>query len=155
MAPVVKKWPADAVDNKRGGFNPWIGKRKARQPTPVFLPGAKPLSPFFLFILAGSEPVGGIKGPRGSRLPGLPGGGGASPALGTRRSPFPHAPKSHGPRRERPGHHAQPCPIRRGRPSHSLWGLGSSVVSVERLSRKHSPQKRPTAPASRHLSRNL
>ena len=36
---VVKKRPADAVDNKRGGFNPWIGKRKARQPTPVFLPG--------------------------------------------------------------------------------------------------------------------
>ena len=39
VALVVKKRPADAVDNKRGGFNPWIGKRKARQPTPVFLPG--------------------------------------------------------------------------------------------------------------------
>ena len=30
---------------KRHGFNPWVGKiawRKARQPTPVFLPGQSP-----------------------------------------------------------------------------------------------------------------
>lgn len=53
---------------------------------------SKPLSPFFLFILAGSKPVGGMKGSRGARLPGLPEGGGALPGSG---SSFPRAPNSH------------------------------------------------------------
>ena len=38
---VVKNPPAKAGDVKRRGFNPWVGKipwKRARQPTPVFLP---------------------------------------------------------------------------------------------------------------------
>ena len=37
MALVVKDPPASAGD-MRPGFHPWVGER-ARQPTPVFLPG--------------------------------------------------------------------------------------------------------------------
>ena len=39
---VVRKPPASAGDEKRCGFNPWVGKipwRRAWRPTPVFLPG--------------------------------------------------------------------------------------------------------------------
>ena len=42
MALVVKNQPANGRRHKRLGFNPWVGKipwRRARQPTPVFLPG--------------------------------------------------------------------------------------------------------------------
>ena len=42
MALVVKNLPASAGDGKRLGLIPWAGKicwRRARQPTPVFLPG--------------------------------------------------------------------------------------------------------------------
>ena len=45
VALVVKKPPANAGDMKRCGFDPWVGKspwRRARQPTPVFLPGESP-----------------------------------------------------------------------------------------------------------------
>ena len=40
--PAVKNLPANAGDNKRLRFDPWLGKipwRRAWQPTPVFLPG--------------------------------------------------------------------------------------------------------------------
>ena len=39
---MVKNLPANAGDVKRYGFDPWDGKiplRRARQSTPVFLPG--------------------------------------------------------------------------------------------------------------------
>ena len=42
MALVLKNPPVNAGRRKRHGFNPWVGKipwRRARQPTPVFLPG--------------------------------------------------------------------------------------------------------------------
>ena len=42
MAPVVKKPPANAGRLKRRGFDPWVEKiprRRAQQPTLVFLPG--------------------------------------------------------------------------------------------------------------------
>ena len=42
VVPVVKNLPASAGKPKRLRFDPWIGKiprRRARQPTPVFLPG--------------------------------------------------------------------------------------------------------------------
>ena len=42
MALVVMNLPANAGDIKRHRFNPWVGKipwRRARQSTPVFLPG--------------------------------------------------------------------------------------------------------------------
>ena len=42
MALVVKNPPANAGKHNRCGFDPWVGKipwRRARQPTPVFLPG--------------------------------------------------------------------------------------------------------------------
>jgi len=42
MALVVRNLPANAGDIKRYRFNPWVGKipwRRARQSTPVFLPG--------------------------------------------------------------------------------------------------------------------
>ena len=41
VALVVKNPPASTGDNKKHGFNPWVGKipwRRAWQPTPVFLP---------------------------------------------------------------------------------------------------------------------
>ena len=41
MALVVKNLPANAGD-MRHGFDPWVGRipwRRARQPTPIFLPG--------------------------------------------------------------------------------------------------------------------
>ena len=41
VALVVKSWPANAGDMRRG-FDPWVGKipwRRAWQPTPAFLPG--------------------------------------------------------------------------------------------------------------------
>lgn len=41
---------------------------------------SKPLSPFFLFILEGSMPVGGMKSSGGARLAGCSGGCGAFPA---------------------------------------------------------------------------
>ena len=53
---VVKNLPANAGD-KRLGFSPWVGKapwRKARQPTPVFLPGKS----HGQRSLAGSQRVG-------------------------------------------------------------------------------------------------
>ena len=42
VAPVGKNLPANAGDNKRFWFDPWVGKipwRRALPPTPVFLPG--------------------------------------------------------------------------------------------------------------------
>ena len=42
VALVVKNPPANAGRCKRCGFNPWVGTipwRRARQPTPVLLPG--------------------------------------------------------------------------------------------------------------------
>ena len=41
VAPVVKNLPANARD-KRCRFDPWVGKKRAQQPTPVFLPGERP-----------------------------------------------------------------------------------------------------------------
>ena len=38
----VKILPANAIDNERCGFDPWVGKtpwRRKWQPTPIFLPG--------------------------------------------------------------------------------------------------------------------
>lgn len=76
---------------------------------------SKPLSPFFLFILAGSNPVGGMK-----RLCGLPQGGGALPGCGTSRSPAPcsQAARPGLPRRPRPAPPGAPLPTRspRSRP---------------------------------------
>ena len=42
VALVVEDLPANASRRKRHGFDPWVGKvprRRAWQPTPVFLPG--------------------------------------------------------------------------------------------------------------------
>jgi len=42
VAIVVKNLYANTVDIRDAGFDPWVGKipwRRARQPTPVFLPG--------------------------------------------------------------------------------------------------------------------
>ena len=42
VALVVKNLLANAGGRERYGFDPWVGKipwRRARQPTPVFLPG--------------------------------------------------------------------------------------------------------------------
>ena len=45
VAPVGKNPPADADRFKRLGFDPWVRNipwRRARQPTPVFLPRESP-----------------------------------------------------------------------------------------------------------------
>ena len=51
---VVKNPPTNAGDNKRLGFDSWVGKipwRRAQQPTSVFLPGESP----------GAEEPGGLQ----------------------------------------------------------------------------------------------
>ena len=45
VVPANKEPACQCRRHKRCGFNPWVGKmswRKARQPTPVFLPGESP-----------------------------------------------------------------------------------------------------------------
>ena len=45
VALVVKNPPANAGDNKRHVFDPWVGKilwRRAWKPIPVFFPGESP-----------------------------------------------------------------------------------------------------------------
>ena len=42
VALVIKNLPFNGGDVRDAGFDPWVGKipwRRARQPTPVFLPG--------------------------------------------------------------------------------------------------------------------
>lgn len=96
---------------------------------------SKPLSPFFLFILAGSKPVGGMKRSRGAGLPGFPEGGGHYPAP----APPAPAPRSHGPGPGSPGAHVRPRRRRLRRqlapqcriPSAALAKLGSWRCSTQ------------------------
>lgn len=111
---------------------------------------SKPLSPFFLFILAGSKPVGGMKRSRRAWVLGFTDGCGALPGSGTTHSPVPprspsHAPRPELPRRPGPPPPVPPPPQTRSPGPAPFSRLRRAPVTESRLSATVQTDRQPTS----------
>lgn len=102
------------------------------------------MSPFFLFILAGSKPVGGMKRSRRAWVLGFTDSCGALPGSRTAHSPG-HAPRPDLPRRPGPAPPVPPPPRTRSPDSAPLSRLRRAPVTETRLSATVQSDRQPTS----------